>query len=57
MTFKKNLQYCTRCLMPETQEGVKFDELGICTACQSSEDKMHINWFERENIKKNFSKC
>ena len=32
----------------QTVEGVKFDELGICTACQSSEDKMHINWFERE---------
>ena len=29
MSFKKKLQYCTRCLMPETQEGVNFDELGI----------------------------
>lgn len=36
--------------MPETQEGVKFDELGICQACQSSEQKIHINWNEREQI-------
>jgi N-acetyl sugar amidotransferase len=34
--------------MPETQEGVTFDEMGICQACQSSEQKIHINWVERE---------
>ena len=43
-----HLQYCTRCCIPETQEGVKFDDLGICQACQSSEQKIHINWVERE---------
>lgn len=44
----KELQYCIRCCIPETQEGVKFDEMGICTACQSSEEKMHIDWEARE---------
>ncbi len=44
----KSLKYCVRCCMPETQEGIKFDELGICQACQSSEQKIHINWVERE---------
>jgi N-acetyl sugar amidotransferase len=34
--------------MPETQEGLTFDELGMCRACQSSEQKIHINWVERE---------
>ena len=34
--------------MPETQEGIEFDELGVCQACQSSEQKIHINWVERE---------
>lgn len=43
-----HLQYCTRCCVPETQEGVDFDEMGICRACQSSEQKIHINWVERE---------
>lgn len=44
----RNVRYCIRCCMPETQEGIEFDELGICTACQSSEQKMHIDWKERE---------
>jgi N-acetyl sugar amidotransferase len=43
----QGLQYCTRCIMPETQEGITFDEMGICMACQSSEQKMHINWQQR----------
>ena len=44
----EGLHYCTRCCIPETQEGVVFDELGICQACQSSEQKMRIDWVERE---------
>jgi N-acetyl sugar amidotransferase len=40
--------YCKRCCVPETYEGIKFDEMGICSACQSSEQKMRINWKERE---------
>jgi N-acetyl sugar amidotransferase len=42
------LTYCQRCCLPETTEGITFDELGICQACQSSEQKIHINWVERE---------
>lgn len=42
------LRYCTRCCMPETNEGISFDEMGICTACISQEQKIHINWKERE---------
>ena len=44
----QGLQYCTLCCIPETVEGVVFDELGICQACQSAGQKMHINWVERE---------
>ena len=42
------LRYCTRCCLPETSEGIDFDELGICKACRSSEMKMRIDWRERE---------
>ncbi len=42
------LRYCTRCCMPETTEGIGFDEMGICKACRASEEKMRINWAERE---------
>jgi N-acetyl sugar amidotransferase len=45
--FKK-MKYCTRCCMPESNEGIQFDEMGICQACQSAEQKIHINWVERE---------
>ncbi len=46
--YADKLQYCVRCCMPETNEGIKFDEMGICQACQSQEQKIHINWTERE---------
>ena len=46
----KSLKYCNRCVMPETTEGIEFDENGICTACTSSEQKMHINWNERREM-------
>lgn len=42
------LRYCVRCCMPETNEGMAFDELGICKACRSSEEKMRIDWTARQ---------
>lgn len=46
--FEGSLRYCIRCCIPETEDGATFDELGICQACRSSEEKMHLNWVERE---------
>ena len=43
-----NMQYCVRCCMPSSNEGIEFDEMGICRACYSAEQKMHINWVDRE---------
>jgi len=34
--------------MPETNEGMEFDELGICLACRSQEQKMRIDWRAKE---------
>ena len=46
--MKKNkISYCSRCCLPETVEGISFDELGVCMACKSSEEKMHIDWKKR----------
>ena len=42
------LRYCTRCCFPETVEGIKFDEMGICRSCLTSEQKIHIDWKEKE---------
>ena len=49
----ENLRYCVRCLRPETEEGITFDKNGICPACRSSEQKMHIDWKEREKELRN----
>lgn len=46
--FESHMRYCVRCCIPETEEGTNFDALGICQACRSSEQKMHIDWVERE---------
>jgi N-acetyl sugar amidotransferase len=44
------LRYCLRCCLPETVEGITFDERGVCSACSNSEGKMHIEWEERERM-------
>ena len=46
--FFEKMHYCVRCCMPESNEGIKFDEMGICQACQSAEQKIHIDWVARE---------
>lgn len=43
-----HLRYCARCCLPETCEGIQFDELGICLACRSQEQKMRMDWAVRE---------
>lgn len=44
----ERLKYCRRCCTPQTSEGANFDDFGICVACRSSEEKMRINWLDRE---------
>lgn len=42
------VRYCTRCGFPSTEEGNDFDAMGVCKACRSSEQKMHIDWAAKE---------
>lgn len=44
----RSMKYCTRCCMPVSNEGMQFDEMDICLACQSNEQKIHIDWVARE---------
>ena len=44
----RNMQYCVRCCMPTSNEGMEFDDMGICRACQSAEQKIHIDWEAKE---------
>ena len=49
----KGIISCVRCGYPETSENIDFDELGLCKACRSSEQKMKISWDVREkNLQK-----
>jgi N-acetyl sugar amidotransferase len=42
------MTYCTRCCLPDTVEGIKFDDAGVCLACQSYDQKSEIDWASRE---------
>ncbi len=50
----KDLIRCTRCVMPETQESIMFDDAGVCSACKNIDRKHEeINWEEKkEEFKK-----
>ena len=41
------LQYCTRCVMPNTKPDLYIDEQGVCNACRSYENRKQIDWDER----------
>lgn len=38
------LKRCERCIMPETQQGIVFDEEGVCGICRQNEIKKEIDW-------------
>jgi N-acetyl sugar amidotransferase len=46
------LQYCKRCVLPDTKPGLILDEDGICSACRMAEIKKIINWKERQKYLK-----
>lgn len=45
-----SMEYCVRCGMPSSEEEHALDEIGICVTCQSQEQKMHMNWRDREKM-------
>lgn len=38
------MKYCKKCVMPDTRPGIKFNEEGVCSACQSFERRKEIDW-------------
>lgn len=42
------MKRCTKCVMPETWDGIEFDEKGVCSICRSHDKKAQINWKERQ---------
>ena len=43
------MNYCKRCVLPDTKPGLTFDEQGICSACRFVESKKKIDWETRQN--------
>lgn len=45
------MRYCSRCILPDTRPGLKFDEHGVCSACREHDAKgPEIDWAERERM-------
>ena len=42
------MNYCKRCLYPDTKPQLVFDENGICSACKNNELKEKIDWKSKE---------
>jgi len=42
------MQYCKRCVMPETKPDLYIDEDGVCNACRSFENRKEIDWAKRQ---------
>lgn len=43
------MKYCTRCIIPYTRPGIRFDAQGNCN-CATAADKAQIDWAEREKL-------
>ena len=41
------IQFCKKCVMPNTRPGIKFDEHGVCEACNHYEKKHSVDWDQR----------
>jgi len=43
------MQYCTKCIYPDTKPDLTFNEAGVCSACQAFEARKTIDWSARED--------
>ena len=41
------MKYCRKCLQTDTRPGIRFDENGICPACNYFETLKEVDWDER----------
>jgi PP-loop superfamily ATP-utilizing enzyme len=38
------LRRCAKCVLPETQDAITFDEKGVCQVCKQVKVKEKIDW-------------
>ena len=41
------MKYCVKCLQPDTRPGIRFDEYGVCPACNYHASLKNVDWSER----------
>ena len=41
------MKYCTKCVMPDTRPGITFNEQGVCSACQSYDNRKNTDYEKR----------
>lgn len=41
------MKYCQNCLIPDTRPNIRFNEAGVCNACESHATKPEIDWASR----------
>ena len=42
------IKYCTLCFLPSTKPDLYFDDIGLCTACISFNQRTEVDWSQRE---------
>lgn len=45
-----NIEWCVRCLYPNTKPNLVFNEKGVCAACQSFDSRREIDWHQRADL-------
>jgi len=41
------MDYCKKCVQPDTRPGIQFDSHGVCPACRYAEDLVSVDWEAR----------
>ena len=41
------MKRCTKCVMPDTRPGIRFNEEGVCQACLNYDARKNIDWDQR----------
>lgn len=45
--MSSKIQFCKKCVMPNSRPGISFDENGVCEACNNYAKKKLIDWNKR----------
>jgi len=43
------MKYCVKCLQPDTRPNIRFDENGICPACNHHDSLNNVDWDKRKS--------